>query len=68
MAAADPPGPSRRVDPAWVGSLRDQANAAKVAFFFPQSGSPIPGAGGRLLDGRSWDQDSTSPDHEATAP
>jgi protein gp37 len=46
----------RRVDPAWVRSLRDQALAGKVAFFFKQWGGRTANAGGRLLDGRTWDQ------------
>jgi hypothetical protein len=33
----------------------------------PWSG-PIPTAAGRLLDGRSWNQDSTPPDHRGAAP
>jgi protein gp37 len=50
-------GPSHRpVDPAWVRFLRDQAVAAEVAFFFKQWGGHTPAAGGRLLDGRTWDQ------------
>ena len=50
-------GPGHRpIDPAWVRSLRDQAFAAGVAFFFKQWGGRTPGAGGRLLDGRIWDQ------------
>jgi protein gp37 len=50
-------GPGHRpVDPPWVRSIRDQATAAGVAFFFKQWGGPTPGAGGRLLDGRTWDQ------------
>jgi protein gp37 len=62
-------GPGHRpVDPAWVRSLRDQAIAAEVAFFFKQWGGPTPGAGGRLLDGRTWDQYPTPPDHEAIVP
>jgi protein gp37 len=46
----------RRVDPPWARFLRDQAVAAGVAFFFKQWGGPTPTAGGRLLDGRTWDQ------------
>jgi protein gp37 len=62
-------GPGHRpVDPAWVRSLREQAIAAEVAFFFKQWGGPTPGAGGRLLDGRTWDQSPTPPDHEAIVP
>jgi protein gp37 len=50
-------GPGHRpVDPAWVRFLRDQAVAAQVAFFFKQWGGPTPAAGGRLLDGRAWNQ------------
>jgi protein gp37 len=40
----------------WVRQLRDQAEVARVAFFFKQWGGRTPKAGGRLLDGRSWDE------------
>lgn len=40
----------------WVRSLRDQTVAAGAAFFFKQYGGSTPKAGGRLLDGRTWDQ------------
>jgi protein gp37 len=50
-------GPGHRpVDPAWVRELRDRCIAAGVAFFFKQWGGLTPKAGGRLLDGRTWDQ------------
>jgi protein gp37 len=50
-------GPGHRpVDPAWVHELRDRCLTARVAFFFKQWGGPTPKAGGRLLDGRTWDQ------------
>lgn len=39
-----------------VRSLRDQAQAAGVAFHFKQWGGPKPTSGGRLLDGRTWDE------------
>jgi protein gp37 len=39
----------------WVTSLRDQCDAAGAAFFFKQWGGRTPKAGGRLLDGRTWD-------------
>jgi len=39
-----------------VRSLRDQAQAANVAFHFKQWGGPKPTSGGRLLDGRTWDE------------
>lgn len=50
-------GPSRRpVDPAWVRSIRDQCQRAGVPFFFKQWGGRTPKSGGRLLDGRTWDE------------
>lgn len=50
-------GPNhRRVDPAWVTHLRDLCTADDVAFFFKQWGGRVPKAGGRELDGRTWDQ------------
>jgi protein gp37 len=39
----------------WARSIRDQCAAAKVPFFFKQVGGRTPKAGGRLLDGRTWD-------------
>ena len=41
---------------AWVRSLRAQCVAAGVPFFFKNWGGPRPKSGGRLLDGRTWDQ------------
>jgi protein gp37 len=50
-------GPGHRpVNPAWVRELRDRCIAAGVAFFFKQWGGRTPKTGGRLLDGRTWDQ------------
>ena len=46
----------RRVDPAWVIALRDQCDEDEVAFFFKQWGGRTPKAGGRELDGRTWDE------------
>ncbi len=46
----------RRVDPVWVRDIRDQCVAVRVPFFFKQWGGRTPRAGGRILDGRSWDQ------------
>jgi protein gp37 len=40
----------------WVRSLRDQCTASAVAFFFKQWGGRTPKAGGRVLDGTTWDQ------------
>jgi protein gp37 len=66
----DSPGPSihwlivggesghghRPLDPQWARDLRDQCLGTGVAFFFKQVGGRTPKAGGRLLDGRTWDQ------------
>jgi protein gp37 len=50
-------GPEHRpIDPAWVRGLRDQTVDADVAFFFKQWGGRTPKAGGRELDGRTWDE------------
>ncbi|MBF8255104.1 MAG: Phage protein [Anaerolineales bacterium] len=40
----------------WVASLRDQCGASALPFFFKQWGGPTPKSGGRLLDGREWDE------------
>lgn len=47
---------SRACDPDWVRDLRDRCKAAGVAFFHKQWGGRTPTAGGRLLDGRTWDE------------
>lgn len=57
---APPAEGSRRWTPrpdrtAWVRSLRDQCAAKGVPFFFKQWGGATPKAGGRELDGRTWD-------------
>ncbi len=50
-------GPRHRpMDLDWVRSLRDQCLAARTAFFFKQVGGRSSKAGGRDLDGRTWDQ------------
>lgn len=40
----------------WVRSLRDRCGQAGVAFFFKQWGGRTPRSGGRILDGRTWDE------------
>lgn len=40
----------------WVRDLRDAAQASGTAFFFKQWGGRTPKAGGRELDGRTWDE------------
>lgn len=47
---------ARKMDPDWVRNLRDQCSAASVPFFFKQWGGRNSKAGGRLLDGRTWDE------------
>ncbi|MDQ6770207.1 MAG: phage Gp37/Gp68 family protein [Gemmatimonadota bacterium] len=40
----------------WVRSIRDQCLRGRVPFFFKQVGGYTPKAGGRLLDGQTWDE------------
>ncbi|MEQ0563983.1 phage Gp37/Gp68 family protein [Amycolatopsis sp. NEAU-NG30] len=40
----------------WARDLRDQCIDVRVPFFFKQWGGRTPKAGGRELDGRTWDQ------------
>jgi protein gp37 len=50
-------GPGARpVKPEWVRELRDQCSTQGVAFFFKQWGGFRPKSGGRLLDGREWNE------------
>jgi protein gp37 len=57
LIAGGESGPGARpVNPAWVRSLRDQCSLAGTAFFFKQWGGRTPKAGGRQLDGRTWDE------------
>lgn len=46
----------RPIDPGWVRDIRDRCVDAQVPFFFKQWGGRTPKAGGRDLDGRTWDQ------------
>lgn len=47
---------ARPCDPAWVRDLRDRCLAQGIAYFHKQNGGRTSKAGGRLLDGRTWDQ------------
>lgn len=50
-------GPSALpMDPAWPRLIRDECAETGVAFLFKQWGGIRPKAGGRLLDGRTWDE------------
>jgi protein gp37 len=44
------------MDPRWVVKIRNQCVAAGVAFFFKQWGGGSPKSGGRLLEGKEWNQ------------
>jgi protein gp37 len=61
LIAGGESGPGARpVDPGWVRDLRDRCVEAGTAFFFKQWGGRTPKAGGRELDGRTWDEYPTS--------
>jgi protein gp37 len=57
----------RPCDPAWVRDLRDRCAQAGVAFFHKQWGGRTPSAGGRLLDGTTWDEFPTPSVSQAAA-
>lgn len=46
----------RMLDLAWVRDVRDRCIEQDVPFFFKQVGGDTPKAGGRILDGRTWDE------------
>jgi len=46
----------RPCNPEWVRSIRDQCQAGGVAFLHKQWGGRTPKAGGRELDGRTYDE------------
>jgi protein gp37 len=46
----------RPCDPDWVRDLRDRCQEQGVAFFHKQWGGIRPKSGGRMLDGRTWDE------------
>jgi protein gp37 len=47
---------ARYMDPDWVREIRDQCQEARIPFFFKQWGGLRPKSGGRVLDGRQWNQ------------
>jgi protein gp37 len=47
---------ARPMKPEWVIDIRNQCVATRVAFFFKQWGGSSPKTGGRLLDGKEWNQ------------
>lgn len=57
VVAGGESGPGYRpMNQDWARALRDQCLSAGVAFHFKQHGGHTHAAGGRLLDGRTWDQ------------
>lgn len=52
---------ARAMHPDWARGIRDQCQAAGVPFFFKQWGGASPKAGGRELDGRTFDEMPTPP-------
>lgn len=47
---------ARPIDVSWVTDIQDQCIEADVAFFFKQWGGRTAKAGGRHLEGRTWDE------------
>lgn len=57
LIAGGESGPKcRRMRPEWARDLRDTCRRRGVAFFFKQWGGRTSKAGGRELDGRTWDE------------
>jgi protein gp37 len=46
----------RHFHPAWASTLRERCHELGIAFLHKQNGGRTPKAGGRLLDGRTWDE------------
>ena len=46
----------RSCDPVWARGLRDLCVRQEVAFFWKQWGGRIAKSGGRILDGREWNE------------
>jgi protein gp37 len=47
---------ARTMEPSWVIDIRNQCVNADVRFFFKQWGGRTPKAGGRLLEGKEWNE------------
>jgi protein gp37 len=57
LIAGGESGPGYRTcKPDWIKDLRDRCRRTGIAFFFKQWGGRTPSAGGRILDGRTWDE------------
>jgi protein gp37 len=55
IAGGESGSDARPVRTEWLRDLRDRCVDAQVPFFFKQWGGRTPKAGGRELDGRTWD-------------
>jgi protein gp37 len=55
---------ARPVKADWIRDLRDRSVAAGVKFFFKQWGGRTSKAGGRELDGRTWDEYPSGSDRD----
>jgi protein gp37 len=50
-------GPNHRpIKPEWVREVREQCHQQHVAFFFKQWGGSTAKSGGRILDGKEWNE------------
>jgi len=58
---------ARPMDPAWVISIREQCEAAKVPFFFKQWGGVRKSEAGRKLEGRTFDDMPERPSRKIPA-
>jgi protein gp37 len=57
LIAGGESGPGYRpCNPTWLRELRDRCLSSRTAFFFKQWAGRTPKSGGRLLDGRTWDE------------
>jgi protein gp37 len=57
LIAGGESGPRHRpIQAEWVRDLRDACVHSEVPFFFKQWGGRTPKKGGRVLDGRTWDE------------
>ena len=61
-------GPDARpMEAEWARAIRDLSQRVGVPFFFKQWGGRTPKAGGRELDGRTWDEMPTPVDRRSRA-
>jgi protein gp37 len=58
----------RPCSPTWVRGVRDRCIESGVAYFHKQWGGRTPKSGGRLLDGRTWDEFPNAEEFEQCHP